>query len=422
MKKILIIAWKDLIMLFRDPAALLMMLLTPFALSLVIGFAFGGFGGQRGSTLTDIPILIVNHDPGQLGESLVAVFQSEELADLVEPALAEDEAAAKASVDADETAAAVIIPANLTSRVIPQGTGPGEFEAATQGEPARIVIYTNPTRPVSASVARSIVAQYLNQVNAAAAGGRVTVEGLLENGLLSQQELQSAGLAIGQRAGEQTFGESLIQLQTEAAGESADPAGFDWVAYMAPSLAIMFLMFTTTAGGRTILAEREGGTLPRMLVSPSTAGQVLGGKVLGIFLMGVLQLSLLALASRFLLGLSWGDPRGVALLILAVVFAATGWGILLAAYCRTPGQVNTIGTALALVFGASAGNLVPRQVLPEWLQTASYISPNAWGLEGFAALIAGVGWQEILLPVAALTAMGLLLFGISLLAFRRQYA
>ena len=31
---------------------------------------------------------------------------------------------------------------------------------------------------------------------------------------------------------------------------------------MAPSMAIMFLMFTVTNGGRSILAERDWGTLP----------------------------------------------------------------------------------------------------------------------------------------------------------------
>jgi len=85
MKKVLNIAWKDLIILWRDPGALALMLVTPFALTLTIAFAFGGLtsGGRTG--LQQIPVVVVNHDPGQMGQALVEVLQSEDLADLLEP-------------------------------------------------------------------------------------------------------------------------------------------------------------------------------------------------------------------------------------------------------------------------------------------------------------------------------------------------
>lgn len=45
MKKIFAIGWKELQHVIYDPVALLVMLGTPFALTLVIAFAFGGGGG-----------------------------------------------------------------------------------------------------------------------------------------------------------------------------------------------------------------------------------------------------------------------------------------------------------------------------------------------------------------------------------------
>ena len=59
----------------------------------------------------------------------------------------------------------------------------------------------------------------------------------------------------------------------------------------------MFLMYTVTYGGRSLLAERSQGTLPRLLISPTATAQVLGGKVLGIFFTGVAQVGILILAS-----------------------------------------------------------------------------------------------------------------------------
>jgi ABC-2 type transport system permease protein len=131
-------------------------------------------------------------------------------------------------------------------------------------------------------------------------------------------------------------------------------------------------------------------------------------------------MAILVLATSLLLGVDWGEFSGVLLLVVALVFGATGWGILLAAISRTPGQASAFGTALALIFAAAAGNFVPRQVLPEWLQMASYISPNAWGLEGIDLLRSGASLGALAPVLLALFLMGTGLFAVSMLGFRRQ--
>jgi ABC-2 type transport system permease protein len=418
--KALNIAWKDLRVAFRDPAAVVLMLVTPFLLTLAFGFALGGFGGNNGPGISQIPLAVVNHDTGQLGQNLVQVLQSPDLADLVKPVVMTNDAQARASVDHDQVSVAVIIPTGLTARVIPQGEQ--NFTGASNAPAALIEIYASPTNPVSASVVRSIVDQFLSRLDAGVVAGRVTVEQLLASGRIAPQQAASLGRQIGAQVGETSSNVSLIHLQEQTAqAGQASSGSFDWLAYMAPSMAILFLMFTVTAGGRSILAEREGGTLPRMLASPTSTAMVLAGKVLGIFLTGVLQVVILILASAILLHVSWGSPFAVGLLTLAVVAGATGWGTLLAAYARTPGQVNATGTALTLIFGAASGNFVPRQALPPWLQVASSIAPNSWGLEGFQKLAAGGSLAEIWTPVMALSLMAIVLFLAALLAFRRQY-
>ena len=85
MKKLFLIGIKDLKLMFRDRAALIFMLLAPFLLTIGMGFVTGRFSG--GSTgLSDIPVVIVNLDNEQdLGNALVDLFNSEDLADLMEP-------------------------------------------------------------------------------------------------------------------------------------------------------------------------------------------------------------------------------------------------------------------------------------------------------------------------------------------------
>lgn len=419
MKKILNIAWKDLVVLWRDPGALALMLVTPFALTLAIAFAFGGLTGSGRTSLQAIPVVVVNRDPGEMGQALVDVVQSEDLADLLEPALMEGENAARAAVDADEAAAAVLIPDDLTETIMPSGLMQGDFSAADL-EQSVIRVYSNPTAPISAGIVRSIVEQFLGRAAAGAAAGQVAVTQLLRNGLISPQQIPSVAQEIGQQAGQEAAEADLIGLESQTLG-GEEGGGFDWMGYMAPSMAILFLMFTVTAGGRSILAERDEGTLPRMLVSPSSAAQVLGGKVFGIYLTGLSQVLILVAASGLIFGVRWGDPLAVILVTLALVAAATGWGMLIAAFSRTPGQANAAGTGLALVFAVASGNFFPRQTLPPWLRTASYVTPNAWGLEAFGELSATGTLTDVVLPILALLVMAAVLFTVATLAFRRQY-
>ena len=413
MKKVLNIAWKDLLVAFRDPAALTLLLLTPFALTLTIGFAFGGLGSGGGNSgLSGIPVVLVNHDAGDFGAYLVEAFESEQLSDLVAPMRLGDDTAARATVDADETAAVIIIPEDFSEGIM----------STAERQESVIEVYANPTRPISVGVVRAIVSGFLNQMAGGLAGAEVSIRQLVENGLISFQQAPSLAREIGERAAREAADSRLIAIKSEMSdGGESDNGDFNWATYMAPSMAILFLMFTVTAGGRSILAERDGGTLPRLLVSPTSAAQVLGGKMLGTYFTGVAQVTILVVASSLLFGMRWGAPGLLALLILTLALAATSWGALMAAYARTPSQVNAIGTVLTLTFGVLSGNFMPRQLLPGWLRTLSYVAPNAWGLEAFDILTRGGTLADLVVPLVALLVMSAVLFGASMMGFRRQY-
>jgi len=144
--------------------------------------------------------------------------------------------------------------------------------------------------------------------------------------------------------------------------------------------------------------------------------------VAGIFLTGLAQMLLLYLASRLLYRLNWGDPQAVLLLTIALCAAATGWGVLIAAYSRTPGQAGMISSSITLIFAAVSGNFFPRSQLPEALQIAGLISPNAWGLDGFARLASGGGLEGIYQQILALLLMAIILVTLASISFRRQYS
>ena len=412
MKKVFLIGWKDLTLAFRDRPALLLMLLAPFLLTLGLGVVTGRFSGSDNSGLSHIPVVLVNQDGGQLGNALVSLFQSPDLATLASPSLQSDPAAARRAVDADQAAAAVIIPPGFTASIVP---APG---ASGAGPRVSIELYTNPTRPTSVGVIQTILEAFLSQVEVGRVGGEVAVSELLSHGLVAPAQAAQAGAAIGTRAASAAQNGAAITLDTSTAGGKA--ITFDVLAYLAPGMALMFLMYTVSYGGRTLLSEQHLGTLPRLLVAPVSTAQVLGGKVFGIYLTGVAQMLILIVASTLLFGLQWGDPLAVLALVLAAVVGASGWGMLITALARTPGQVSGIGSAIFLTFGVLGGSFINVSTMPSWFQVLSKITPNAWGLEGFNTLALGDGLGDILTPLLALVVMGVLLFAIAVVIINRR--
>ncbi|HET6595381.1 MAG TPA: ABC transporter permease [Anaerolineales bacterium] len=414
MLKTLLIGLKDLKLIFRDRAALIFMLLAPFLLTIGMGFVTGRFSGGS-SGLSDIPVVLVNLDHEQLGDALADVFTSEELADLMEPTESSDPESARRSVDEDQAAAAVIIPAGFTRSILPaEGTSFGE--GFSQPEPVQIEVYTNPSRPLSAGVVKAIVDEFVSRVEEGRIAGMTSISGLIRTGLLDPQNAESEARDIFQN--ESQTENAAIRLRNDQ--EGAQALEFDILAFMAPGMALLFLMYTVSYGGRSILAERAQGTLPRLLVSPTSAAQVLGGKVLGVFFTGVAQVGILILASTLFFGVKWGDVLGLTVLILATVFAATGWGMLITALASSPAQIASVGSAMMLIFGILGGSFIDLQQMPAVLQTLSRITPNAWGLDGFTTLALGGTLPNLVEPITALLIMGASLFGVAVVLFSRK--
>jgi ABC-2 type transport system permease protein len=397
MKRILTIGWKDLLLRFRDRGALTLMLGAPFVLTLAMGLVTGAFSpGKNNVGPTNIPIAIINEDNGRVGDLFVQTFNSEELADLVEPLAITSAAEARQMVANNQLAAALLIPPTFSQ---------GMSAVSTSAAPLEIV--TNPARPISSGIVRAIITSLLDD---------------METGLLAAQITQRQLIA----AGRQQEGEILAHLQERdpllnvkiapLADQSRQPT---IMAYLAPAFAVLFLMYTVTQGGRSILDEREKGTLARLMINPLSVTQILGGKVSGIFLSGFAQMSILILASSLFFGLRWGTPLAVTVLLIAIVAAASGWGLLLAAVAKNTHQVNSIGTAMMLIFGILGGSFfaLPASGIAALL---SKITPNAWAIEGFTTLAAGGTLSDIGGVILALSLMAIVLFALAGTLFRRR--
>src|SRR5512139_3564427 len=98
MNTIFHIGWKDLRVIFRDRAALILMLLAPFVLTVAMGLVTGSLGSSS-SGITQVSMVVVNLDQGILGNALVEQLKSPQLSQLLAVEENSDVTAARALVD-----------------------------------------------------------------------------------------------------------------------------------------------------------------------------------------------------------------------------------------------------------------------------------------------------------------------------------
>ncbi len=409
MNKIFAIGLKDLRLILRDPAALILMLLAPYLITLGLGFVSGAFSDDGSSGIQDIPVMIINQDQDNLGGQLIEVFQSDDLADLIDVIPATSVADGRTQVDEDELAALIIIPANFSDIMIPD---PSTGETA-EGE--ALELYRSPARPISASVVEAVVTQFMGQVDQGTTLVTVSIEQLVESGQFDLNTIQDQATEL---VTSQSTADPLIGLSVNSGTAESSENEFNALAVLAPGMALFFLMYTVTLGGSSILRERTEGTLDRMQTTPTSSGQILGGKIFGIFLTGVAQVGILVIGSSFMYNIVWGDWLGVIALIISAALAATSWGLLIAGLARTPEQVTGIGTAVMLTFGAISDTFVDIDVPA--LNAIGAITPNQWALQGFTKLGLGQTMVDILPNIGALWLMAMVIFTLAVFSFRRK--
>ena len=416
--KIWTIAWKDTLIRFRDRNALILMVLAPLVLSGIIGSAFGGFiSGSDPVPFDAIPVLLINEDEGTQGDQFIEILTSDGLADLLDVTETADLAAARELVQAGEARAAVFIPDSFSAAV----EGGGTVEEAT----ALIQFYADPSATLTPNIVRGVVTQVINGFNTAAISVDVTVSQLSEAADTLGPAMAGLGTALNRELESQIGqNQASIALNNVAVGDADESSDLNPFAFFAPSMGILFLMFSMVDGTRSILDEQQGGTLDRLASTPTSHIEILLGKIGGVFLTGALQFVVFVIASSLIFGLSWGNsPVGLVLMVLTVVLAFTSLGALIAAFARDANQANIVGSVVTLAFAALGGNFVPAQNFPPFLEQLSKISINRWALDGFSDLtLFGLGLSDVLLEAGVLFGLSAVLVSLALWQFQRRLA
>lgn len=399
------IAAKDSKIMVRDRAALLVMLAMPLALIFILGSALGNLG--EGGSL-NANVAIVNQDVGDTGERFVdGLTSSEEIAEVFNITVSDDEKRVRTDVERGNLQAALIIPEDLTEKVL-------------VGEPVALEVLQDPGSQLSAGVWAGVVRAGVANASAQIIAGQVLQDAFAGVAAPDGGTTPPAGTAVTAPPAASQMPALTFDAVTVTEVDVEMEKQVSMISYYAAGMSGMFLLFGGMFGAFSFVRERREQTLARMLATPASRVSVVGGKALGVLLVGALQFIVLYAGTRLLFQVDWGtDAPGTLLVGFAETFAAAGLAMTLAALGRSERAIGGIAPAFIMLFAALGGSMIPAEQLPEWLLPAQALSPVYWTVDGFLALMRGGALTEVLPNVGAVLAIAAVLFGFG--AWRLRY-
>ena len=179
--------------------------------------------------------------------------------------------------------------------------------------------------------------------------------------------------------------ETVSALGTAESTTLEDPT----VTYYIGATAILFLLFSAMQGAAISIDERRNGISDRLMVGPAGAFGMLSGKFVFLAIVGFFQAAIIcAVAALFFDVPVMPHLFPLALACLGAAVLASGLALLVASLCKTQTQMNTVSTFAVLLLSAVGGSMVPRFMMPGWLQQLGVVTPNFWSIEAFYGILA----------------------------------
>lgn len=407
------LALKDLQQILRDRKSALFLVIMPILFTVFFGLVFHPEDNSATASDPRLPVGLVNEEAGGLvGLHLETLLAA---SDVIRPVvLTEAEAAADqaSQMVADGDLAAVVrVPAGY-SQAIGAGQAASLAVIADQGTSAGRAAVT---------ALETVTGRLLGAVETA----HLSVAAYAAQASFADDAAQQAYFEAAFTAAAAAWGDpplsATVTLATGPATSDEDqptvPSGF---MQSSAGMIVQFAVFGLISSAMLLVLERKTGALARMLTTPISRVEVIGGHIAAMLVIVLAQEALLILVGQFAFGVNYlHEPAGVALMALALAVWAASLGLLIGAVARKEEQVIVICLIAMFVLAGMGGAWFPLEVAGQAFSTLGHLLPTAWAMDGFQNIIVrGLGFNSVLLPAGVLLAYAAAFFGLAVWRFK----
>lgn len=364
---------KDIRRYLRNGSLITFGLLLPLGIAFFFSLLLGDGASQRDPSV----YAVVNADAGDLGSGFVDdVLRPLEAQNVLRLVEADTEDEAEDMVAGRQARAALLIPEDFT-------------EALEADRETVLTVVGDANFPLEAQIAREVANAYSTE--------HLRLRLALAAGFDEPPAPEDAQVLLEEAA------EAPAPLRiTEEDGAQNRELGTS--TYYSASMAYFFVFFAAMLSVISIFEERSEGTLSRLQAAPVPRSAIILGKLASGLLVGLASMAVLSLVTTYAFGADWGDPVGVAALIVTGVVAAVGLTAAVAGFAGESDEAANRVSVLAMLMGVFGGALFPVSELNA-LSFLSYLTPHRWFMEGLGDLSAD-GPAAVLLPCAVLLGIG----------------
>ena len=398
MKKIFAIAWKDAIIKFSSKSEWLFFVILPITFTFLIA---GGV--PSGDDDDRIRLLVVDEAQTSISQQIISELEHSTAV------RAEIVALEEAESQFDDRRAPVVF-------LIPAGI---DIEALQNGS-AVVKLLQQPNN-LNATIAKRAVLTAIRRVSSSISAAQNAVH------------VREAIQAFASDAEKQTyFEDSLVMARsiqedapervTVVEGTTPDEIDYDPRTNTSAGQLITWVFIPLFGISALFASERQGGTLRRLLTTPSSKTTFLLGTISGQVGMALIQMFLLVGFGIFAMKLNWGrEPLALFVLLFASALAAAAFGTTLGTFIKTAGQAVGLSIMFGMLFAMLGGCMYPLELFPPAIQNAVRILPTTWAMEGMLDLgLRGGGLVEILPEAGVLLGFAAVFFAVGVMRFRYE--
>ncbi len=379
-KEVIAIAANDIRLLLRDKGGAFVTFIFPLVYCIFFGLIFA----TPSMSSRTINVVMVDEDQSQQSTAFIELLKQS--------------GAVTCNIASREEAIDQVRRAKKVAYVvITKGFGQALQQVQFNKRP-KIVIGIDPARQAESEMVKGLIAKYAFE--------------LLFSPL--NQKL-SGGITGNQRSAKNHF--APIEIETaQLRQKRTGPSNSYDISF--PQGIIWGVLGCCASFGISLVNERTTGTLSRLLVAPITRTHILAGKALACFTSTLVLGVVLFVVGRIAFSVIPQSPIHLAISLLAISIAFVGIMMFISILGKTERAVSGMGWAVLLGMAMLGGGMVPRFLMPHWMQSLSAISPVSWAIKAMeGAVWRGFSTSEMLLPWCVLVGVGLFFFAIGVRGF-----
>jgi ABC-2 type transport system permease protein len=360
------VAWKDLMELFRNRLGLIMLVLMPIFMMSMVGFIY-----PSDTSISHVSIALVNEDQGDDSAMLITALEMmNNRTEMMTITNASSLDEVRDMIQRGEVEGGIIITSDFTSSLM-------------KGKQGTIIIVIDQSNPQMSMLLQTALKEVFEQI-----GQQLT-------GIVKPYSVQTEG---------------------------AVPGHFSYFDFIAPGIMAMTVMMSVMTGlPAAISHEKEVGTLDGMMAAPINRLAIILGKTLAQTARGLLQGILILILAVALFGVTiHGSVLLVFALLLLGVFSFVGFGVVITSFAKD--QETAMMLMMTLIFPMMflSGVFFPIEQMPWYMQGISKFLPLTYVATALRkVMVLGAGVSMITTELAVLIGFGVVMTTIAVPVFRK---